>query len=548
MRREPDDRREPGRMARAAGRGGGPAPLCRDDPRALALGRDRLCRHHRCRDPLRGHRHRRPTRRAPTCWSPRSPARTRSSRSLPLIFESVDPTRDVETASQFVTNLDVATRVEEEPGSTDSARDLLSKVKADPVAQSNIVAVTATGDSPGGGAGPRQRASPRPRSRTAPSRSTTRSSASCPALEAQLESRQRGRRAQAAPRSAQLEALRAAPDPSLRLETAADLPTAQASPRPVLSDRRRAARRGWSWGSPAPSPRRPSTRGCAARSSFGASTGFRSSPASRREPKRRATPRSAPPGLSAAGAEAYRTLRATLEASRANGTGSRRDPGHRPRRPRRARARPPSTSPPRWRSPGSRVILIEADLRRPGARRGARRRARPGRGRQRPDRERQARGRSHHATATGRTCRLLLADYEGGWIAELFSIPAARELIEDARKLADYVIIDSPPAERGRRRPPPRPRADDVLIVVRLGETRLERISQLGELLAENGVRPVGFAVVGVPRPPRGESRYYTNEAVDTPEPRRGRSSARPRRRRRPDRGPDPRSRNQADL
>ena len=41
--------------------------------------------------------------------------------------------------------------------------------------------------------------------------------------------------------------------------------------------------------------------------------------------------------------------------------------------------------------------------------------------------------------------RVLLADYTAGWIAELFSVPAARQMIEEARKLADYVIIDSPP-------------------------------------------------------------------------------------------------------
>lgn len=55
--------------------------------------------------------------------------------------------------------------------------------------------------------------------------------------------------------------------------------------------------------------------------------------------------------------------------------------------------------------------------------------------------------------------------------------------------------------------------ADDVLIVVRLGRTRLQRIAELGELLAENGVRPVGFAVVGVPRPTRGEYHYYQGTA-----------------------------------
>ena len=76
--------------------------------------------------------------------------------------------------------------------------------------------------------------------------------------------------------------------------------------------------------------------------------------------------------------------------------------------------------------------------------------------------------------------RVLLADYSEGWIAELFSIPAARELIEDARKLAEYVIIDSPPLNVVADAVPLARGADDVLIVVRIGETRIKRISELG--------------------------------------------------------------------
>src|SRR5262245_58447910 len=68
--------------------------------------------------------------------------------SLPIIFESSDPTRDVETASQFVTNNEVATRVKTDLKLPDSPQDLLHKISSAPVAQSNIVAVTASSDSP----------------------------------------------------------------------------------------------------------------------------------------------------------------------------------------------------------------------------------------------------------------------------------------------------------------------------------------------------------------------------------------------------------------
>jgi Mrp family chromosome partitioning ATPase len=82
-------------------------------------------------------------------------------------------------------------------------------------------------------------------------------------------------------------------------------------------------------------------------------------------------------------------------------------------------------------------------------------------------------------------------------------------MIDEARGLADYVIIDSPPLNEVVDALPLARKADDVLIIVRLGRSRMDKIGQLGELLAESGIRPVGFAVVGTPRPGRGEYHYY---------------------------------------
>jgi hypothetical protein len=109
----------------------------------------------------------------------------------------------------------------------------------------------------------------------------------------------------------------------------------------------------------------------------------------------------------------------------------------------------------------------------------------------------------------GPNLRLLLSDYEGGWIAELFSIPTAEQMIHDARRMADYVIIDSAPLNEVVDALPLALQVDEVLIVVRLGITRLDKLSQLAELMAENGVRPVGFAVIGTPRPRRSQYHYF---------------------------------------
>ena len=105
--------------------------------------------------------------------------------------------------------------------------------------------------------------------------------------------------------------------------------------------------------------------------------------------------------------------------------------------------------------------------------------------------------------------KLLLAENEGGWISELFSLPTAIELLEEAKELADYVIIDSPPLTDVVDALPLARNVDDVLLVVRPGTTRLSKLNQLGELLAENGIKPMGFAVVGTPPPGRGDSTYY---------------------------------------
>ncbi|MGH2985751.1 MAG: hypothetical protein ACRDLO_03560, partial [Solirubrobacterales bacterium] len=60
---------------------------------------------------------------------------------------------------------------------------------------------------------------------------------------------------------------------------------------------------------------------------------------------------------------------------------------------------------------------------------------------------------------------------------------------------------------------------DQVLLVVLLGRTRVRQISELGELLAENGITPAGFALLGASGEGRGY--YYARERklVRTPAP-----------------------------
>lgn len=439
--------------------------------------------------------------------------------SLGILRQSADPTRDVETGSRLITNIDVADLARKDLGSPLSSSDLLTKVTAEPVAQSNIVAVNAT--------------------ETSPEAAQALANAFAQAAVDNLSQRLHQQINQTLPRiqaeaaadpsaaagdvSIQdeirtLELLANGPDPTLRVQTEAALPTSQASPHPLLSV----------------------AAGIFGGLILGIAAAFAAQvldPRLRREaqlrrryrlpilgrmPKETGSDENplGPRRLSPVIGEAYRTLRATLVARTRKGrsrviliTGSSPSEG------KTTTAINLATS---LALSGKKVILIESDLRRPvlagvlGAE---------------PTHGGVVSVLIENTTLEealipietyGPNLQLLLADYEGGWIAELFSLPTAEQMIDDARRLADYVIVDSPPLNEVVDALPLARRADDVLLVVRLGTTRLDKLGQLAELLAENSIHPVGFAVIGTPRPSRGEYHYYAG-VHDSPEGESGR-------------------------
>jgi capsular exopolysaccharide synthesis family protein len=424
--------------------------------------------------------------------------------SLGLLSSSIDPTRDVETASRLVTNTNVAMRVKKALNSDSSAESLLKKVSAEPVAQSNLVAVTASETSPR-----RAQQLANAFARQAVSDRTAELHRQIDHIIPQLRGAGEpvaGGTA-VADQIAQLETLRTSPDPTMRVQTTAPLRTEQASPRPLLSV----------------------VGGILAGLILGFAAAFASQvldPRLRREaqlrrryalpilgriPKDSGSPGNpiAPRQVSSATGEAYRALRATLAGSRRERSGEGKVilvTGSSPSEGKTTTAVNLATS---LALAGNRVILIESDLRRPVLSKVMDARPEHG-GVVSVLIENTTLAESLIPSATyGPNLRLLLSDYEGGWIAELFSIPTAQRMIQDARRMADFVIVDSAPLNEVVDALPLALQADDVLVVVRLGVTRLDKLSQLAELLGENGVRPVGFAVVGTPRPKRSEYHYY---------------------------------------
>jgi succinoglycan biosynthesis transport protein ExoP len=422
-----------------------------------------------------------------------------------LIPSSSDPTRDVETASALITNVDVAARVKGALKSSKSPRQLLGKVEAAPVASSNIVAVTASA-----GSGTEARDLANAFATEAVNNQTKQLHNAIdqrlPALEARLR---QGAGDPAAIRAAlaSLETLRTGSDPSLSVETKADVPSRPSSPRPALSI----------------------AGGLLAGLVLGVGAAFASQgldPRLRREEQLRRLyrlpilaripkePRSrthrplGPLELSPATSEAYRTLRGTLAVSRrgsSSGSHAILVTGSSPSEGKTTTAINLASS---LATAGHNVILIEADLRRPGI--GAALGVKSKYGVASVLVESVALQDALVTTSTfGSNLGVLLADYEGGWISDLFALPAARELMADARRMADFVIIDSPPLTDVIDALPLVDYIDDVVIVAGVGRTHLRKLVQLGELLAEHGVKPAGFAVVGTPRPKRSDYHYY---------------------------------------
>jgi capsular exopolysaccharide synthesis family protein len=434
---------------------------------------------------------------------------------LGLIQDSNDPTRDVSTASRYVESVPVAERVKGALKLDGSPAQILNKVDAEPLAQSSVVTVTAKANTADDAARIANAfATETVRYRTEQLRAQL--ERTIPFLRSQIEQLPPAERTSDSglpARIAGLEALRGVPDPTIRVVTPASPPETQAAPRAKLS---LAAGLlgglvlglGAAFGLQALDPRL--RREEQLRDVYRLPILARI-PIESRGKRGTALP---PEQLSPGTFEAYRTLRASLAATLGTEfrsgsvlvTGSSPGEGKTTTAINLAHALVAA---------GNKVILIEADVHRPAI--GAALGVRPRYGLS-SVLIRQVRLEDALITtdAYGPDLQLLLVDRPGAATADRLSLPTARQLVAEAEALADYVVVDSPPLTEVVDALPLAQQVAGVLVVARLSRTKLRKLQELGEILAQNELRPAGVALVGVERSRTGY--YYAAATADAAE------------------------------
>ena len=113
--------------------------------------------------------------------------------------------------------------------------------------------------------------------------------------------------------------------------------------------------------------------------------------------------------------------------------------------------------------------------------------------------------------------RLLLSRREHLAQVQLLAPNRIHALLETLRSEADVVVIDSPPVPEVAETLELAAAVDALVLTVRLGHTRRDRLNELRDMLARRGASPLGFVVTTRSRA-EGESAYdYSGEVATTP-------------------------------
>lgn len=413
--------------------------------------------------------------------------------TIGVVVQSTNPTLDVETATQLIDTPAVAERAARTLGNDETGESLDDATTVAPIPESNIVVVTATGPSPQAAT---ERANAFAEAAVVQRQQViaTNIEKILPQLNEQLEAAEDiGTTRTIAGTIATLTAFKASGNATIQVENKATEPSSPSSPRTTLI-LIGALIGGIVLGVGAV---------------FAATT---LDPRLRREEQLRELftlpilariPRErssngplAPQRLSSIAHEAYRTLRATLL-----GYGSDADA---PRSilvtgggPSEGKSTTAINLAAALATAGKEVILISADLRRPSVEKALEVEGKTG---VVSVLLQQASLEDALVPVDGYRDKLkvLVADKSGADFADLFALPAATRLLDEAKELADFVVIDAPPLSDVVDALQLAQRADAVFIVSRLGRSRVSKVRELVELLADSGIRPVGIVLVGV--------------------------------------------------
>jgi non-specific protein-tyrosine kinase len=113
-----------------------------------------------------------------------------------------------------------------------------------------------------------------------------------------------------------------------------------------------------------------------------------------------------------------------------------------------------------------------------------------------------------------RGLRLLPASPEQAHLVDLLDPRRVESALAELRQLADVIVIDSPPLTEVADALPLAEAAEAVLVAVRLGRTRRDRLTELRRVFARRGIAPLGFVVTLRRRSRRGGV-YYGSEPRD---------------------------------
>jgi polysaccharide biosynthesis transport protein len=420
---------------------------------------------------------------------------------LGLISSSSNPGGEISTAASLVTTPEVAALVATHVGHT-TADAALGAVSAVPVAQSNVVAITATASS----AARAQALANAFALATVENRTQAlhrQLNAIIPTLRAQVQTlppSQRTGQGSLTERLASLETLLAGPDPTITVASLAQRPTAPYSPRKKLSILAGilvglVVGLGGAFALEGLDPR--VRREEALRRIFRLPVLARI-PRERRQSWHGSPLR--PDDLSPVAHESYRMLRVAL-ASRGSGsaastgsaasrsmmvTGSTRSEGKSTVALNLAAV---------LASAGHEVMLIEADLHRPSLAGAIGVRARSGTASVLMG-ETDLEDALITVDGLGDNLKVLLVEATAANLPDGL-LGGAGELVERAKAMADYVVFDAPPVTEVSDALPLSQHVDSVLIVTRLGHSRTDQLVNLGEVLAREHVRPAGLVIVG---------------------------------------------------